>query len=624
MFVHISNKNTMRKNYPKIAKLTATLLIFALVIGTLPLSVITAAASNTNFNHFLDDDFYSSEISIIEETNPIDENINENFETNEVSDTTEYNDEILDEYDLGEIIEIVNSEPIDDLDNEVTRIISFIELTKEQRVISVPFGTEKDTLEFPAYLVAVVASEADELEHIEIPVNWESIYPYFDGEVIASYLFRATLYWDVAYHYAYGVLPPDIIVMVDPVEIVPLGDNVTGTFNIDTARWTTPGTNNDVAWDADGQTLTLGAGSNVTVTGNTTQDNRRIVISGGSVNLTLDNAGVQGSQADGTSSIALQGNANVTLTVVGTNNIINNNTTLSTQNFENHFIGGAGIHVPVGTTINIIGTGTLNAQGSGPSLTGDDNWGIGLGGGGAGIGGTTGMNQEERSAGNITIEERVTVNAIGRSSGAGIGGGGATDPTGAAGNSGNITIQGGANVLAVSQLRGAGIGGGANIVSDHGGAGNGQNITINTTGRVFARGGYTGGAGIGGGSGGQAVNGGNGGTININGGQITAIGGLGTVPAHFGAHNLAQSIGGAGIGGSSGTGEAGNSGDITITGGTVRASSQNPLAAGIGGGGGPNGLMETINVTGGNVASPSTTSQKSTFMLIRFVMLAAI
>ena len=374
---------------------------------------------------------------------------------------------------------------------------------------------------------------------------------------------------------------------IEAANIMPIASNVTGTFDIGTGLWTTPGVNNAAAWN--GTVLTLGAGSNVTVTGSTTLANRRIVVSGGNVNLTLVNVNITGNHTFlGQHPLSLQGNANLTLNVTGTNRLINAATTAA----------GAGIHVPQGTTITIQGSGTLYAEGSG------NHSGAAGVAGGAGIGGwgantSVANSTAARSAGNIIIQGDVTVNASSRGVAAGIGGGGSSSTTTAAGSGGNVTIQGNANVSAIAAFRAAGIGGGSNVGGAANPPGQGGVVTINTTGRVFARGGSTGGAGIGGGSGGGAANGGNGGTINIHGGQITAIGGVGTLTPGF--SGLATGLGGAGIGGAAGTSNAGNGGNITITGGTVRAMSNNTQSAGIGGGGGPSGLMGTVHITGGNV-----------------------
>ena len=129
----------------------------------------------------------------------------------------------------------------------------------------------------------------------------------------------------------------------------------------------------------------------------------------------------------------------------------------------------AGIQVPVGSTLKIIGEGELTATGGS--------------GGGAGIGSAGGNN----NAGNITIGEGITfdpiVNAIGSGGGAGIGGG-------AGGTNGNITING----FMVSAQGGAR--GGAGIGRGNGGSISGV-ITINK-GIIEAVGGGSSGVGIGG------------------------------------------------------------------------------------------------------------------------------
>ena len=169
-------------------------------------------------------------------------------------------------------------------------------------------------------------------------------------------------------------------------------------------------------------------------------------------------------------------NANVTLVLTG------NNTLKSSG-------GNPGLRVIVGQTISIKDsgseTGSLTATGA--------SYAAGIGGGNGAGGGT------------INIVSG-TVNATGGSDGAGIGGG-------SGGGCGTINTFGG-TVNATGGINGAGLGGGN--------SGGGGTISI-SNGIVYAIGGLSGG----GGGGGSAIGGGyNGssGTIQILGGDVTAIG----------------------------------------------------------------------------------------------------
>ncbi len=154
---------------------------------------------------------------------------------------------------------------------------------------------------------------------------------------------------------------------------------------------------------------------------------------------------------------------------------------------------------------------------------------------------------------------------------------------------GTITIIGG-TVTAIGGSGGAGIGGGSN-------GGDGSNITI-SGGTVKATGGtgstYASGAGIGGGSYGSGSN------ITIKGSSnVTATGGA--------ASN--SSGGGAGIGGG---GSGSNSGsNITIIGGTVKATGGTGGSGGAGIGGGGAGYGSYITITGGMVEAIGGDGQKS-------------
>ena len=190
--------------------------------------------------------------------------------------------------------------------------------------------------------------------------------------------------------------------------------------------------------------------------------------------------------------------------------------------------GGAGIGAGSGTGVNggtiTITGGNVTAYGGGVSSSSGSGAGIGGGTGGAG--------------GNITISDgNVTATGgAGASGGAGIGGGST-----AAG--GTIIIKENAEIFAKGGLNGgAGIGGGRD--------GSTGNVTIQNGVTVFAEGGIAG-AGIGGGQGNGA------GTITIDGGDVTAIGGIAGSGFMAGA-----GIGGGGNGSSATTIGIGAAADI--------------------------------------------------------------
>lgn len=195
--------------------------------------------------------------------------------------------------------------------------------------------------------------------------------------------------------------------------------------------------------------------------------------------------------------------------------------------------------------------------------------------GGAGIGG--GFNS---GANNITISGNDTrVTATGKDGGAGIGGG-------YAGTADSIAISGG-TVDATGGSSGAGIGGGGNRYYSKGGSASNITISGDNT-HVTATGGYDG-AGIGGGAGGGA-NGGAGSVSNvtISGGTVTA----------------SSAAGAAGIGGGrwAGAGTADSAG-VTITNGTVTANG-GAGAAGIGdGANNVSDVGSVISITGGTVTA---------------------
>ncbi len=180
--------------------------------------------------------------------------------------------------------------------------------------------------------------------------------------------------------------------------------------------------------------VTITADGDYILTGTVTQDSHptHVVVSATTANITLSNASIT---IVNFSPFAINSGSTVNLTLAaGTEN------TLSLGTSEVHL---AGLYVPVGASIVIGGTGTLNASG-------------GTGGNGAGIGG--GFNQYtsigDKNAGDITINSGV-INAVGGPGGAGIGGA-------AYGTGGTVTINGGEinASSSPSSSEGSGIGGG--------------------------------------------------------------------------------------------------------------------------------------------------------------------
>lgn len=268
------------------------------------------------------------------------------------------------------------------------------------------------------------------------------------------------------------------------------------------------------------------------------------VPAGITANMTLNDAAIDASSETDACAFAVKAG--------GTANI-----TLSSANTLTSGHSRAGLEVPENAEVTIGGSGSLKATG------GDSS---------AGIGGSNGLaNKYEPDAGSITIRGG-TVVATSKYGGAGIGGG-------HSGNGGTITISGG-NVTANGGKNGAGIGGG-----DHG---DGGTTIIRDDADVTAQGG-AGAAGIGGGSVGD------GGIITVNGGTVTARGGV--------SNDLTCS--GAGIGGGKAYGDKGHGGTITISGGIVKATGS-AGGAGIGGGGGwntPGGNGGHITISGGTVTA---------------------
>ena len=272
-------------------------------------------------------------------------------------------------------------------------------------------------------------------------------------------------------------------------------------------------------WSFNNNVFTVHAGANIQFTG-TSSEPRRITVSRGTpVDITLNAVNITG-LGFFQPAITVENGTNSGV-VVGDGatlrlNLVGENT-LQGGNFAAGILASSelGTHA----TLIIGGTGTLNVTGGQMA---------------AGIGSGTG--------GNITINSG-TINAFGGNGGAAIGG-----SSGNAGTAGIIIINGG-NVTATGNGQGAGIGGGAGGL----GTANGGQIIING-GIVQAFGGNDGGAGIGGS---QSLAGtDSNGAILITGGIVTATGGGNA----------------AGIGGGSTS-----SGNISITGGSVNATVQNPI-----------------------------------------------
>lgn len=219
----------------------------------------------------------------------------------------------------------------------------------------------------------------------------------------------------------------------------------------------------------------------ITQTVSTTVNNT-VTFSGGTNYVVISNIKINtGNQF--VCAVQLTDSADVTLCVEGTSTLLSG-------------ASRAGIEVNVGSTLTIMGEGTVMAGSNGQ----------------AGIGGGNG-----NSSGTVIINSG-TVVAQSKSNSAGIGGG-------SAGSNGKVVINGG-NVTAVGGPSGAGIGGGC--------TGNGGEIIING-GTVTATGGSNA-AGIGGGWYGSMGN------VVINGGSVKATGGSGAPSVGSGAGVASDTI----------------------------------------------------------------------------------
>ena len=355
---------------------------------------------------------------------------------------------------------------------------------------------------------------------------------------------------------------------------------------------------------------------------------------------TLENVSITATEGP---AITIAEGANVTLTIVGDNYVYGGR-------------GSAGIYVPVGSTLTIVGDGTLTAVGGDAAtlvkytsendeLPGDYStnlrgyWsaGAGIGGNGShylrnkyeqwGVWGAEGTLYQEgqyyyllknnANFGTININMTGTINATGgdavsnEGGGAGIGSGGcnptvlydsATDEYAPLEGaivieSGNITAIGGSTDNAMSSNSGAGIGAGCCSQAVVG-----NNIDITITGGTINATGAMDAAAIGGGAHVQ------GGDITITGGTVTAVSGV----------ESDTSGNGAGIG----AGHMAYEGIITINGNSVVTAKANGNAAGIGAGADTYVGSETTdelhceNVVFGGTADISFDGGKTTFFTI--------
>jgi len=359
----------------------------------------------------------------------------------------------------------------------------------------------------------------------------------------------------------------------------------------------------------------------IEVTGDTgdVSGQQGIIIIEAGVTVTLILTGVERSSAVGNSAadtrspIQIQPGANVTIILKdGTDNTFTCNSTSTTVGDK-----GAGIHVPIGASLTILGdelnTGALTATAGSYSagIGGGPNEGCGnitITGGtvnsftrvygaaantgsssanGAGIGGGGGrtMFGGGTTSSSILIGGNAIVTAKSAGNGAGIGGGGSVVAGGAAGI---IEISGDAKVTASSEWHGAGIGGGGSVNAR---AGYGAALKIYGSANVSATSGGNG-AGIGGGGAGA--------TDDPDHPGITGTANYGTAlngSIHIYGNTVvtAESIGngaGIGAGGSNATNSVASTdsgGSINLYGDAVITAASGKNGAGIGGGGSNSG-----------------------------------
>jgi hypothetical protein len=223
------------------------------------------------------------------------------------------------------------------------------------------------------------------------------------------------------------------------------------------------------------QTITLTGGSAASPSANTVAVN-----TDRAVKLTLDDLHI-GVSFGYVVPLALNGSADVTLTLVGANNLYSESADAPC------------VALPEGAKL------TVNGSGSGSTLTVTATQNVGIGG--SGIGG----------CGSLTVNGgAITVSATG---GAGIGGGNAYEFYQVGGNGGVVTVNGG--TLAVSSDM-VGIGGG---IGGHDAGGSGGTVIVNGGTLTVSA---TNGVGIGGGT--SMVTGGAGGTVIVTGGTLSVSG----------------------------------------------------------------------------------------------------
>lgn len=329
-----------------------------------------------------------------------------------------------------------------------------------------------------------------------------------------------------------------------------------------------------------GQVLTFIRSGKYRVSGTTTQD--RIVIGSANVELILDGVNIDVS-ATQQAAFLIESNATAVINLIGENVLKSGPLCAGLQNdnqaddslvitSENGDVegyagsltatgswGGAGIgggYKKNGTASIVGGSITANGSSGGAGIGGgnEESGTIAISGGSIianGSSGGAGIGGGNHGTGMVTISEG-KINATGDANGAGIGGGG--------GKEGTVSIVGG-DIITTSTSNGAGIGGGSSAIG-----------TVTIDGGSMIATSTTGGSGIGGGSGFTT-----GSVITINGGKISATGGY-----------LGSGIGGGSVG----------VGKITITGGTVTATG-GTTAFGIGRG--EKGSGGEVTISGGSV-----------------------
>lgn len=308
----------------------------------------------------------------------------------------------------------------------------------------------------------------------------------------------------------------------------------TAPQNTDTGDFTVKGGKLDTDYTYADNSLTFVNSGKYRVSGTTTVD--RIVIAAENITLTLDGVNIDVSGNNFQAALLIKGNSTATIDLIG-------------ENVLSSGIGCAGLQNDNQANDSLVITSEKrDIEGYAGSLTATGSFG------GAGIGGGNGKNGTVSIAGGSII-------ASGSAGGAGIGGG----------NDGIGTIT-----ISTGKIIATGIGTGSGI-----GGGNGESGTVTIAGGdIEAIGGKSGGSGIGGGSSGN-------GTVIINAGSINATG----------------YVGGSGIGAGSGftTGT-----EITINGGKITATG-GPSGAGIGGGNVGSGMITitggTVTATGGKTSS---------------------